>query len=194
MRFGKTLPSRITPSPAPLRSYESREPRYIATVHTIGYRFLCDVKVTEDHTGCTPQADLAADGAQARISPDGSFIALFRLREGRTEIWLVHSDGEEAHRIVSGSAGVHHAGRHGLGRQLKRRGDPQLKHERKFTENYLGDTPGICPGHGTSRQLWIVRYVLDGGLANDFRKLGVRAARCSHAACFTSGQFGILSH
>jgi DNA-binding winged helix-turn-helix (wHTH) protein/Tol biopolymer transport system component len=54
-------------------------------------------------TGGTP-LKLVDDGAQARVSPDGSYVALSRIRGGRTEIWLVHSDGEEAHQIVSGSA------------------------------------------------------------------------------------------
>ena len=34
---------------------DSREPRYIATVPTIGYRFLCDVKFVDESTG-TPRS------------------------------------------------------------------------------------------------------------------------------------------
>jgi Tol biopolymer transport system component/DNA-binding winged helix-turn-helix (wHTH) protein len=37
---------------------EVREPRYIATVPTVGYRFLCDVEVAEDGFGALDAADL----------------------------------------------------------------------------------------------------------------------------------------
>jgi DNA-binding winged helix-turn-helix (wHTH) protein len=39
------------------------EPRYIATVFTIGYRFFCDVKAAEDGFG-----ELAADDLRAQIA------------------------------------------------------------------------------------------------------------------------------
>src|SRR6266851_2159709 len=38
---------------------DTREPRYIATVPTVGYRFLCDVEVTEDGFGGLDVAELS---------------------------------------------------------------------------------------------------------------------------------------
>ena len=54
MRFGATAAvsdNSLTRSIALLRRLlgdDSRDPRYIATVPTVGYRFLCDVKIVED--------------------------------------------------------------------------------------------------------------------------------------------------
>ena len=46
---------------------------------------------------------LVDDGEFARVSPNGSQIALMRIVDARAEIWSIRSDGEEARRIVSGS-------------------------------------------------------------------------------------------
>src|SRR5215475_12117013 len=35
---------------------DPREPRYIETVSTVGYRFICNVEVLEDHAGATKPA------------------------------------------------------------------------------------------------------------------------------------------
>ena len=52
--------------------------------------------------GGTPRK-LDDDGAFARVSPDGSKIAF--LRSNNEEIWLMHGDGDQARRIVSGEEG-----------------------------------------------------------------------------------------
>jgi DNA-binding winged helix-turn-helix (wHTH) protein/Tol biopolymer transport system component len=46
---------------------------------------------------------LVDDGEFARVSPDGSQIALMRIVDARPEIWAIRSDGEEARRLISGS-------------------------------------------------------------------------------------------
>src|ERR1700684_407880 len=44
---------------------DTHDPRYIATVPTVGYRFLCDVKVAEDGFA-------GSNGASLRRQPDGN--------------------------------------------------------------------------------------------------------------------------
>src|SRR5271155_2001900 len=41
-----------------------RQPRYIATVATVGYRFVCEVEVSQDASG-----NLEADGEPDRLQP-----------------------------------------------------------------------------------------------------------------------------
>lgn len=44
---------------------DKREPRYIATVHTVGYRFLCEVQVMTDLAGLAPE-----DGLEGAVDSD----------------------------------------------------------------------------------------------------------------------------
>src|SRR6201997_2446264 len=60
--------SSLSRSVAPLRRLlgdDIHEPRYIATIPTVGYRFLCDVKVGEDGV-----AQLDAPGSNPAVEPE----------------------------------------------------------------------------------------------------------------------------
>jgi DNA-binding winged helix-turn-helix (wHTH) protein/Tol biopolymer transport system component len=47
---------------------------------------------------------LVEDGEYARVSPDGAFIAVSRVADGRTEIWTIRPDTGEAHSVLASSA------------------------------------------------------------------------------------------
>ncbi len=48
---------------------DTHEPRYIATVPTVGYRFLCDVKAAEDGFGGLDAADLRHPDSDNKLEP-----------------------------------------------------------------------------------------------------------------------------
>src|SRR5271170_7292690 len=73
----------LTPSVATLRRLlgdDAREPRYIATVQTIGYRFLAPVEVKEEGIGVAGEAMLS--------KPDSDAVTVGRPRK-RAAIFLV---------------------------------------------------------------------------------------------------------
>ena len=55
-------------------------------------------------TGATAARKLVEDGENARVSPDGAFIAFSRLVDGRTEVWTIRLDTAEAHEVLASSA------------------------------------------------------------------------------------------
>src|SRR5579863_9351034 len=67
---------------------ETRNPRYIETVATVGYRLVCKVEVSEDDSGTLETADPAprngkAAGAAANESAQVSEVAVGETKSGR---------------------------------------------------------------------------------------------------------------
>src|SRR3954454_18956712 len=75
----------LTRSVATLRRLlgdDAREPRYIATVQTVGYRFLCEVAAAEESTG-VPAAPSITDRAAILQTNDDSAITATLVAQAR---------------------------------------------------------------------------------------------------------------
>ena len=89
---------------------DAREPRYIATVQTIGYRFLCPVKVSDGPVDQPDAAPSLTEGEQQQSIPDGRrakwvLVAVMATAVLVPVVWIVeHSvkyhDGTA--RLISG--------------------------------------------------------------------------------------------